>query len=91
MAKYKIEANGPDVAIELTEVGARQEELLEAFGECQEGRCSCPTNEYSKIEAMEVQPSEDRISIKLRSKPGASLDATEIQACLDYTVARGEG
>lgn len=90
MAKYRIEANGPDVGIELTEVGTRQAELLEAFGECQEGRCSCPTNEYSKIEAMELQPSDDRISIKLRSKPGAILDPTEIQACLDYTVARRE-
>lgn len=91
MARYKIEANGPDLEIELTEVGARQDELLEAFGECQEGRCSCPTNEYSKVEAMELRPSDDRISIRLRSKPGASFDPAEIEACLDYTVAKGEG
>ena len=62
MTKYTISANGSAVAIELTDVAGRQAELLEAFGECQEGRCSCPTDEYLKVATMEVQPSGDRIA-----------------------------
>lgn len=88
MTKYTIATNGSDVAIELTEVGGRQDELLEAFGECQEGRCSCPTNEYTKVAAMELQPAADRIAIKLQAKPGMSFDTDEIATCLDYTVAK---
>ena len=90
MTKYTISATGPSVSIELTEVAGRQAELLEAFGKCQEGRCSCPTDEYLKVATMEVQPTEDRIGIRLQAKPGTSLDKTEIAACLDYTVKRSE-
>lgn len=88
MAEYKIDATGTAVAIQITGVGDRQGELLQAFGECAEGRCSCPTDEYEKVAAMEVQPGEDRIDILLEAKPGTSLDASEIEACLDYTVQR---
>jgi hypothetical protein len=91
MTKYTINTDGSSVAIELTEVAGHQDQLLEAFGECQEGRCSCPTNEYEKVEAMELQPDADRIAIKLQAKPGMAFDTAEIAACLDYTVAKSEG
>lgn len=90
ITKYTISANGSSVAIEWTGVAGRQAELLEAFGKCQEGRCSCPTDEYLKVATMEVQPTEDRIAIRLQAKPGTSLDTTEIAACLDYTVGKGD-
>lgn len=88
MTEYKISATGTTVAIEITGVGDRQDELLQAFGECAEGRCSCPTDEYEKLAAMDVQPGQDRIDIHLEAKPGTSLDTSEIGACLDYTVQR---
>jgi hypothetical protein len=91
MTTYTISTDGSSVAIQLTDVAGRQAELLEAFGECQEGRCSCPTDEYLKVAAMDVRPTGDRIAIRLEAKPGTSLDATEIAACLDYTVGKGEG
>jgi hypothetical protein len=91
MTKYTISANGSSVAIELTEVAGRQAELLEAFGECQEGRCSCPTNEYLKVATMDVRPTGDRIAIRLEAKPGTSLDTTEIATCLAHTVGESEG
>ena len=90
MTNYTIHVDDSSVAIEITEVAGRQAELLEAFGECQGGRCSCPTNEYEKVAAMEVQPAEDRIAIRLQAKPGTTFDAAEIAACLDYTVGKRE-
>jgi hypothetical protein len=90
MTKYTIDTDGSSVAIELTEVAGRQAGLLEAFGECQEGRCSCPTDEYRKVATMDVRPTGDRIAIRLEEKPRMSLDASEIAACLDYTVGTGE-
>jgi hypothetical protein len=89
MTDYKINATGATVAIQITGVGERQDELLQAFGECAEGRCSCPTDEYEKVAAMDVQPGQDRIDINLEAKPGTTLDTSEIEACLDYTVQRG--
>ncbi len=72
--------------IELTEVAGQQAELLEAFGACQAGTCSCPTEEYAKVATMEVAPAPDRVAIHLRAKPGERFDTSDIAACLEYTV-----
>lgn len=90
MARYQIRKDRSEVSIELTEVAGHERELLEVLGECQEGRCSCPTDEYRKVAAMDVRTREDQIAIHLESKPGEDLDASEIAACLDYTVNKIE-
>jgi hypothetical protein len=88
MTTYQITPVETGVAIELTNVGDKQQDLLSAFGECQAGVCSCPTNEYEKVASMEMVPSADAIRIELRAKPGTEFDAGEIAACLDYTVEK---
>ena len=90
MARYQIAQEQSTVVIELTEVAGKQEELLEAFGECQSGRCACPTNEYEKLAAMEVRSGEERITLRLEAKSGVALDSSEIASCLDYTVSKIE-
>jgi hypothetical protein len=75
---------------ELTGVASRQEELLDAFGACQSGRCTCPTDEFKKIAGMDVASTDDEIVLRLAAKPGARFDADEISACLDYTVSKIE-
>ncbi len=56
VARYRIHEDKSTVLIKVAEVGESKEQLLEAFGECQGGQCSCPTNEYDKLESMEVEP-----------------------------------
>jgi hypothetical protein len=46
MARYRIDDEDASVSIEVTDVAGQEQELLEAFGECQAGQCSCPTDEY---------------------------------------------
>ncbi len=88
MARYRIDERESTVSIEVTEAGGRQDQLMEAFGECQAGQCSCPTNEYEKLASMEVEQAGDLIRIRLEPKPGEKIDTTEIATCLDYTTAR---
>jgi hypothetical protein len=88
VARYGIDEDEAAVSIELTELAGRQEELLEAFRECQEGRCTCPTEEYRKVASMDVNADEDRIAIRLESKLGERLDSSEINACLEHTVGK---
>ena len=88
MAKYRIAATTSGVAIEIGEVAGRGDALLDAFAGCQEGHCSCPTDEYTKVAGMDVLPGPDRIAIRLRAKPGEQFDTDEIAACLDYTVGQ---
>lgn len=85
---YDITPTDNGVTIEVTGVGDKQQQLLAAFGECRDGRCSCPTTEYEKVEAMEldVQPSDDAMAITLQAKPGTQFDTDQVAACLDYTL-----
>jgi len=48
MTQYSISDESSAVSIELTGVAGHQKELLEAFQECREGTCSCPTDEFRK-------------------------------------------
>ena len=48
-AEIKKHDSGLDISVE--QVGDNQQALLDAFQECQEGRCSCQTTEYQKLEA----------------------------------------
>lgn len=92
MADYRIDKSDDGVEINVKGVhGDQQARLLEAFKECQEGRCSCPTQEYRKLESLEVATEEDGINLRLHAKAGAEMDASEIAKCLDYTVAKASG
>jgi hypothetical protein len=86
MTQYRISNESSAVSIELTGVAGHQKELLEAFQGCQERTCSCPTDEYQNVASMTVDANESRIAIRLEAKPGAKLDVSEIESCLDYTI-----
>lgn len=86
--KYKVESNESGINIEVSESKGKQEKLLEIFQECQEGRCSCPTQEYSKLDSLEIESNEDSIHMKLKSKPDECFDDNEISKCLEYTKAK---
>jgi hypothetical protein len=88
VARYRVDEDEAAVSIQLTELAGRQEELLKAFRECQEGRCTCPTEEYRKVASIEIHTGEDRIAIRLSSKPGQRLDTSEIDTCLDHTIGK---
>ena len=88
MARFRIDEDEAAVSIELTELAGKRVELLEAFRECQEGRCTCPTEEYRKVASMDVDADEDRIAIRLEGKPGERLDSSEIDTCLTHTVGK---
>lgn len=64
----------------------KKEKLLQAFQECQEGRCSCPTEEYKKLESLEIKHNDESIELHLKSKHGTKINKAEINKCLDVFV-----
>ncbi len=86
--KYKVDEKTGGIDITVADVGNDKQKLLEAFRECQEGRCSCPTAEYQKLQSLEVEQSGDGIDLRLKSKPGETIDKGEIEKCLGYTAER---
>ena len=80
-----IKADADGLKIELTEIQGKEKQLLAAFQECQEGRCACPTNEYSKLESLEIEQADGKLNLRLSSKKGEVFDSDAIGKCLDYT------
>jgi len=86
--KSKITKNNHGIEINITEVKGKKEELLEAFQECSEGRCSCPTQEYEKVETMNIIDTENNIQLSIKSKDNEVIDTKEIEKCLEHTKNR---
>jgi hypothetical protein len=85
---YRIREDESGLSIEVEGVGSKQAELMQTFGECKEGQCSCPTDEYTKLASMDVKQAGGSITLRLEAKAGEKFDASEIAACLDYTTQK---
>jgi len=83
--KYRIDTSRSGLTIRVEDLGEDQDKVLEAFQQCKEGRCSCPTEEYRKLEGLEIEPGGDSITLRLHPSPGLELDQSEIENCLEYT------
>ncbi len=79
MTTYHIDEAPEEVTIRVTEASGHEQELLEAFEECRDGRCTCPTDEYQKLAGMDVATAEDKISLRLVPKAGERFDVEEIR------------
>ena len=90
MARYRIEKSPESaVAIQVSEVGGQRDRRLAALASCQAGQCSCPTDEYRKLESMSIDRGEDDITVRLEPREGESFDLSQIAVCLDYVTAQG--
>ena len=86
--KYSVKPDRSGLNIRVEQVGTRQKQLLEEFKECAEGRCTCPTAQYEKLESIEIAPGPDRIDIKLKAQAGQSIEQGDIETCLEHTTAK---
>jgi hypothetical protein len=83
--KSKITTKKNGIDINITEVDDKKKELLDTFQECSEGRCSCPTQEYQKVETMNIIETDGIIQLSIKSKTDEVIDTKEIEKCLEYT------
>lgn len=88
MIKYKINENDSGIDISVSDVKDDKQRLLAAFQECQEGCCSCPTDEYRKLDSLQVAQTDEGLQLQLKSKQGEVIDRAEIEKCLAYTAGR---
>ena len=55
--EHVIRPDADGLTVEVSEIAEQEEQLLKEFQACQEGRCSCPTEEYKKLESLEISRS----------------------------------
>ena len=86
--KVSVQGDATSLQISMAEVGDQQGQLLKSLQACAEGRCSCPTPEYAKLQSIEVQPGVDGVEVTLVAKPGEHIDRSAIDQCLEHTAAQ---
>lgn len=90
MPKFQIDEDKQGLKIKLTEIEGNEEQLLTEFQKCQQGQCSCPTDEYKKLETMALDHKDGTIEIQLTAKSDQKLDKEEITKCLEHTTKVSE-
>lgn len=84
--EYDIIENQYRVLIKISKLEGRHAAALDAFEECMEGRCSCPTNQSAKLKSLEVVTGTDSIEVTLTAKDGQILDRSDLDKCMQYTL-----
>ena len=84
--KKSIKEKGKGLEIKISETASRQDDLLNNFQLCQQGKCDCPTNEYSKLEKLDIESSENQIVLNLKPKTGQSFNKNEVEKCINFVV-----
>jgi hypothetical protein len=88
--KYSVQGDGSNIKITVQAVGTKQADLLKELNECAEGRCSCPTPQYAKVQTMQIEPSADQVIVTLTARSGETIDQADINKCLDHTTRKVE-
>ncbi len=83
--EYKIESSKNKLNIFIKSHEVERETLLSNFALCQKGQCSCPTDEYKKLQSLNISSLDDELILNLESKPYQAFDLNEIKKCLDFT------
>ena len=71
--KYTIKGKAEGLDITLEQLGGSQRRVLESLQACAEGKCSCPTSQYGKLDSIRISPGSDTVSIELKARKGDLL------------------
>lgn len=56
--------------------------ILDTIEGCADGSCACSTDEYQKVETMQILSGLDSIQLNIEVKPGEVIDPNCINECL---------
>lgn len=84
--RFAVTERGPGIGIHLRDDDGQSSQLLQPLQECQSGECGCPSDQYDKLSAMEVDAGHDQVRVRLQPLPSERFNPDQIQACSDDTT-----
>ena len=84
--KYSVDQTSDGLRVNAAVPAEQQAKLLEEFGKCAAGTCSCPSAQYDKLASIDVKQTADGVSVDLKAKAGEVIDGEDIKRCLDFTA-----
>jgi len=64
---YQIDPTANGLHINVSTPADKQQALMEEFGKCAYGNCSCPSPQYEKLEAIDVHAGADGVQVGFRN------------------------
>lgn len=89
--KQRIKTNKDGLEIKISDVDSNHDELLKNFQACQEGSCDCPSDEYVKLDKLDIKSSKNEMVLNLKAKADQTFDKIEVEKCVDYVVKKVSG
>lgn len=89
--KQRIKTNKDGLEIKISDVDSNHDELLKNFQACQEGSCDCPSDEYVKLDKLDIKSSRNEMVLNLTAKKDLKFDKGEVEKCVDYIVNKVSG
>ena len=79
--EIKSNQSGTSLIVNLENVSDKNA-VLETIQGCADGNCACSTDEYQKVETMQILPGPDSIKLNIEVKAGEVIDPNCISECL---------
>jgi hypothetical protein len=79
--KISSEQVGAKLTVNLDDVKDK-DAIIETIAGCADGSCACSTDEYQKVETMQIVPGPNSIQLNIEVKPGEVIDPNCISECL---------
>ena len=93
MVEFAVRGGSSKLQITIGGASGKQAKLAQALQECAEGRCTCPTSQYEKLDSVTIAQDPNNVQVTLTARAGETIDRDAISRCLEYTAGRvsGEG
>ena len=80
--EIKSTQTGTKLVVELNAVSDKSA-ILSTIQGCADGQCTCSTDEYQKVERMDIITGPNSIQLNIEVKPDEVIDPNCISDCLD--------
>ena len=88
--KSELKKKDEHVIINISEIGDDKDLILKSLYDWKDGKCSCPTNEYEKLETLDINSDDNlqEIIVDLGPKKDERIAISDIENCLNYTASQ---
>lgn len=73
--------SGSSLVVNIEDVSDKNA-ILETIQGCADGSCACSTDEYQKVETMQILPGANSIQLNIDVKAGEIIDPNCVSECL---------
>ena len=77
----KSSQSGTSLTVNIEDV-TDQKAIFETIQRCADGNCACSTDEYQKVESLQILPRANSIQLNIEVKAGEIIDPNCISECL---------